>query len=145
MAGRKVEMSGNAAPHDTVESMIAHIERERVHAYVQRDVATLERRLPYDFLFTRTLGRAFNKPQLIEVLTSGELMFESYERHVAQVSVHMNMAVARGHDEVTGQYKGRDISGRYEFSSIYIERDGLWEVVSAHAYRIEPKPAQNPE
>ena len=138
-------MSGNAAPHETVEAMIAHIERERVHAYVQRDIVTLERRLPYDLLFTRTLGRAFNKPQLIEALTSGELVFEFYERHVAQVNVHMNMAVARGHDEIKGRYKGRDISGRYHFSSTYVERDGLWEVVSAHAYRIESDPVQGPE
>jgi hypothetical protein len=130
-------MNDNAVPHNTVEQMIAHLEWEGVQAYVQRDIATLERRLPYDFLFTRTLEKAFNKPQLIEVLTSGELTFESYERHVTNVSVYANTAVATGHDNVKGQYKGRDISGRYHFNSIYVEREGLWEVISAHAYRIE--------
>ena len=136
-------MPGHAAPHETVESMITHLERERVQAYVRRDLAALEQRLPYDFLFTRTLGRAFNKPQLLEVLTSGELVFASYTRYVRQVSVHVNRAVATGHDEVTGRYQGRDISGRYAFSSLYVERDGLWEVVSAHAYRLAPALGQS--
>jgi hypothetical protein len=139
MSTSEEEIQENTASPNTVEQMVTHREQERVQAYVQRDIATLEQRLPYDLLFTRSLGRAFNKPQLIEVLSSGELTFESYERHVTHVSVYMNTAVATGHDDVKGQYKGRDISGRYQFSSIYVERDGLWEVVSAHAYRVEPE------
>lgn len=130
------------APVRTVEEIVTRLEWQRVRAYVERDLETLDRVLPYDFLFTRTLGRAFNKQQLMEALASGELALDSYERNVHKVTVVNNTAVAVGHDRVRGRYKGRDISGTYNFSSIYVGREGEWQVAAAHAYRLDDDPAK---
>jgi hypothetical protein len=125
----------------TAEEIVAGMERERIRAYVERDLATLDRLLPPDFLFTRSLGRAFDKQELLEALGSGELAFEEYERSVRKVTVLNNTAHAIGHDRVRGRYQGRDISGTYHFSSIYVGReDGGWQVAVAHAYRLDEDP-----
>jgi hypothetical protein len=128
----------------TVEEIVTGLERERVRAYVARDLGTLGRVLPYDFLFTRSLGRAFNKLQLMEALASGELAFDTYERNVRKVTVVNNTAVAVGHDRVRGRYRGRDISGTYHFSSIYVGRGGEWQVAAAHAYRLDDADTAKP-
>ena len=122
---------------------MARLERQRVRAYVERDLATLDRVLPPDFLFTRSLGRAFNKRQLMESLATGELALTEYERTVRKVTVIHNTAHAIGYDRVRGSYQGRDISGTYHFSSIYVEHAGGWQVAVAHAYRIDDDPAQS--
>ena len=116
---------------------MARLERERVRAYVERDLATLDRVLPTDFVFTRSLGRAFNKRQLMEALASGELALDTYQRTVRKVTVVNNTAHAIGDDLVRGSYQGRDISGTYHFSSIYVEHEGGWQVAAAHAYRLD--------
>jgi|SRR5919205_1109354 hypothetical protein len=130
-----------ATPRDeagaTDEEIVTHLERQRVRAYVERDLATLDRVLPPDFLFTRSLGRAFNKAELMGAIASGELALEEYERNVRKVTVVNNTAHAIGLDRVRGRYQGRDISGTYHFNSIYVEQEGGWRVVAAHAYRLD--------
>ena len=121
----------------TDEEIVTRLERQRVRAYVERDLATLDRILPADFLFTRSLNRAFNKAELMSAIASGELALEEYERNVRKVTVVNNTAHAIGHDRVRGRYKGRDISGDYHFNSIYVEQEGGWQVVAAHAYRLD--------
>lgn len=111
-----------------------------MRAYVERDPATLDRVLPNDFLFTRTLGRAFDKRRLLGALAYGELSLDSYERNVRRVTVVNNTAVAVGHDRVRGRYRCRDISGTYHFSSIYVGSGGGWRVAAAHAYRLDGAP-----
>ena len=130
------------APGGTVEEIVTRLERERVRAYVERDLATLDRVLPPDFMFTRSLDRAFNKAELMEALASGELALEEYERNVQKVTVVNNTAHAVGYDRIRGQYKGRDISGSFQFSSVYVEHEGEWQVVAAHAYPLGDAPAQ---
>ena len=126
----------------TVEEIVIRLERQRVRAYVERDLATLDRVLPGNFVFTRSLGRAFSKSQLLEALESGELVLDEYERNVQKVTVANNTAVAVGHDRVRGSYQGRDIGGTYHFSSIYVEQEGQWQVAAAHAYLLDEDPAQ---
>ena len=125
----------------TVEEIVISLERQRVRAYVECDLATLDRVLPPNFMFTRSLDRAFNKAQLMEALASGELALEEYERDVRKVTVVHNTAHAVGYDRIRGRYKGRDISGTFHFSSIYVEQEGDWQVVAAHAYPLGDEPA----
>lgn len=137
---REAPRPDDAGP--TAEGIVARPERQRVRAYVERDLATLDRLLPTDFVFTRSLGRAFNKRQPVGALSSGELTLSGYERKVRKLTVVNNTAVAVGHDRARGSYQGRDIGGDYHFGSIYVENAGGWRVAVAHAYRLDNDPAQ---
>lgn len=120
-----------------VAQEIVGLERQRCDAYVTRDVAVLARLLPEHFTFTRPSGIVLDRAQLLRAIESGELTFESFDRQVDDVNAYLNTAVAIGRDTVKGQYQGRDISGHYRFSNMYVQRDDRWEVVATHASQLE--------
>ena len=35
------------------------------------------------------------------------------------------------------KYKGRDTSGQYRFTDVYVKRDGRWQAVTTHLSRVE--------
>ena len=115
---------------------IKELERQRCDAYLRRDVAALDRLLPEHFTFTRPSGIVLGKAQLLQAIASGELSYESFDRQYDEVSVYLNTSSAIGQDTVRGQYQGRDISGQYRFSNMYVERGGRWVVVATHASRL---------
>jgi hypothetical protein len=39
---------------------------------------------------------------------------------------------------MTGQYKGKDISGQYRWTDVFVKRQGRWQVVATHASQIVP-------
>ena len=114
---------------------IIRLERERVEAYTKRDIATLERLLPESFIFTRSVG-SFSKSELLHIIESGELTFESFDRQYDAVKVYLNTGVAVGQDRVAGRYKEEDFSGLFRFSNMYVWHEGRWQVVATHSTRI---------
>ncbi|MGH9944896.1 MAG: nuclear transport factor 2 family protein [Pyrinomonadaceae bacterium] len=123
---------------EAVMQEINHLEQLRVDAYLKRDLESLKRLLPEHFTFTRPSGIVLNKAQLLKVIESGELTFESFERSCEKVKVHLNSASTTGLDTVKGRYKERDITGQYRFSNTYVRRQGQWVVVAAHASQATP-------
>ena len=132
-----VRPAGQGSLDSTIARKVRQIEHQRTEAYINRDIATLKRILPDYFVFTRSLGLVFNKNQLLAALESGELVFEHIDRHIEEVNVHLNSAVALGRDVTKGRYLERDISGSYRFSNMYVEREpGIWVVVATHGSLI---------
>ena len=127
------EMDLKSAPSSNVEQAVQKIHRAWLEAAPRRDIATIARLLPDSFIFTSNLFGVLNKTRFLEVIKSGELTFKSINRYDVTLSSFENMAVARGCDTVIARYKNRDISGHYRFTNVYVEQQGRWEVVSAHA------------
>ena len=123
---------------DVVKQEIIGLERQRCEAYVRRDLKALDELLPEHFTFTRPSGVVLNKAQLLAALSAGDMIFESFDRQYDDVNVYLNTAVAIGRDTVRAHYQGRDISGQYRFSNMYVERGGRWAVVATHASRLAP-------
>ena len=123
------------ATDQAVTDEITRLELARAEAYLRRDVAALGRLLPEHFTFNRSIG-SFGKSELLTLIESGELTFESLERRVESVKVYLATAVAFGKDEVKVRYKGEDIGGRYRFSNTYVWDGGRWVIVVTHSSRI---------
>jgi hypothetical protein len=128
-----------AALGTTAESRITEeiigLERKRVKAYTNRDIAALEQLLPHDFTFTRAVG-SFGKRELIAMLESGDITFESSAREYDAVKIYGNSALANGQDMVKGRYRNQEFSGHFRFSNMYVCNDGRWQVVATHATRM---------
>ncbi len=130
---------------DPVVLEIIHAEQERCDAYINRNVAMLDRMLSEYFTFTSPAGTVLTKPQLLAAIAQSELIFEQIERHYDTVSVHRNTASATGHDTVRGSYQGQDFSGHYHFRSTYVQRGRGWEVAATHTSRRIDAPAETAE
>lgn len=120
---------------EAVTKEITRLELMRAEAYLKRDIATLERLLPEHFTFNRAVG-SFGKEELLLMIESGLLTFESLERQVESVRVYLNTAVAFGKDTVVARYKDEDIGGRYRFTNTYVLDEGQWVVIVTHSSRI---------
>jgi len=118
-----------------VAEEIMGLERERVAAYANRDTVALERLLPDGFIFTRAVG-SFGKRELIAMLESGDITFESSDRQYDAVKIYGNSALATGRDAVKGSYQEKDFSGHFRFSNMYVRNDRRWQVVATHATTI---------
>ena len=129
----RTALGKDSESHVTEE--ILRLERERVKAYAARDAAALERLLPDSFTFTRAVG-SFGKRELIAMLESGDITFESSARQYDAVKIYGNSALATGRDEVKGRYRDKDFSGHFRFSNMYVCDDGHWQVVATHATKI---------
>jgi ketosteroid isomerase-like protein len=54
-----------------------------------------------------------------------------------KVRVFGNAAVVTGRDTLKGaQYKGKDLSGQYRFTDVFVQRDGRWQAVASHSSKI---------
>jgi len=122
---------------DDIAQEIMRLEQQRVDAYAARDLATLERLLPDNFTFVRSVG-SFGKRELLKLIGSGELTFESIDRRFDDVKVYLNSALALGQDSVRARYKEQDFSGHFRFSNMYVCTEGRWQVVATHSSLIEP-------
>jgi hypothetical protein len=114
---------------------ITRLEFARAEAYLRRDIPALERLLPEHFTFNRSIG-SFGKRELLTLIESGQLTFESLERRVESVKVYLATAVAFGMDVVKVRYRGEDIGGRYRFSNTYVWDGVRWVIVVTHSSRI---------
>ena len=124
-----------AAPDEAVTSEITRLELARAKAYLKRDIPALERLLSDNFTFNRAVG-SFRKEELLGLIESGQLTFESLDRQVKSVKSYFGTAVASGIDDVNAQYEGQDIGGRYRFSNIYVWDGERWKVIVTHSSRI---------
>ena len=146
MSAQEQEPTAGKDADSVIAQEVVRQDHQRVEAYLKRDIDTLNRILPDKYIFTRSFG-FFNKIELIKAIESGELIFESFDRQYQDVNVYLNTAVAVGRDTVRGRYKGRDISGQFRFSNMYVLHDGQWQVVATHSTRLsrQDHPAEAPE
>jgi ketosteroid isomerase-like protein len=126
-----------AAPAPTpdpreVEAEIIQLERDWVAAILKKDVDTLNRLLSDDFVGTAPSGGNFSKTQAIEDLKSGAYSIQSMEMDEVSANIYGNTAVAFTSQEEKSTYAGKNNSGHYHFTNVWIKRDGNWQVVASH-------------
>ena len=132
--------ASTAVPTENVEQALMQVEREWVDALLKRDTAALERILADDWAGISWDGKNNNKAQAIADLQSA-LRIESINLEPMKVRVLGDTAVVTGGDTEKTQYEGKDISGRYLWTDVFVNRDGRWQAVASQSTRVEqPKP-----
>lgn len=124
------------ASTENVEQTIRRLENERSQAIVRGDIATLERIYADDFSNVGSSGAVRNKAQLMADNKSGALKVESQTLDNVNVRAYGDAAIATGLATLKGLDKGKDISGQFRFTRVYVKRNGQWQVVAAHNSRI---------
>jgi len=127
-----------AAPKG-VEQQLIKMEHDWADAVVKRDMAVLERNLADDYLSIDFEGGLWTKASALAALKSGEDVVTSAIADDIKVRVYGNAAVVTSRWTVKEQLKGRDISGQYRVTDIFVKRAGRWGCVASHASKIAPK------
>jgi len=110
-------------------------------AAIKRDWVFLDRFLADDYTGTDFDGNVGTKPQFLDSLKSGESVMASSITDDMKVRIYGNAAVVTGRaTTVNEQHKGKDFSGRYRWTDMWVKDNlGRWRCVAEHVSRIAQK------
>ncbi len=123
-----------------MEQMLIEIENELAQVVIRRDVALLERLLDDGYVFTNPVGEVKNKTETLAKFLAlvDEAHFDYIINSDVEARIYGEAAIVTGAQAQKGRYGGREISGRYRFTSVYVRRDGCWRCVAQHASSADP-------
>lgn len=124
-----------SAPND---SEVLQFERDACKAFLDADVARLERVLTPDFTLTLSNGQVSTRANEIDELRSGKVHYDVFENYDMKARVYGNeVAVVLGKTRVKGVSDGKPFDRVVQFTDTLIKRDGLWQLAAGHVSRLE--------
>ena len=118
------------------EQEIRKIEQEWLDAIVKRDASYVEKIEADDYTVTGPLGRTLNKQEDVKDTTSGETTFEKMAIDDLKVRLYGDTAIANGIATVKAKTKGKNESGRYAWTDVFVKTNGEWKAVSGQVTAI---------
>jgi len=118
------------------EQIIKQLEQEWADALLKRDQAAIDRITSADWVLTDPKGRLIAKAQADADLKSGTVKFESIKLDELKVRVYGDTAVVHGLETRKSSYKGKDTSGQYRFTDVFVNRNGRWQAIATHVSRV---------
>ena len=100
------------------------------------DARALERVLADDLTATTADGRLKSRKEYVADFTSGARRIDALTFDNFVVRVHGNAAALTHGGTLRGTQDGRDASGRYRWTHIFVRRGARWRVVATQATRL---------
>lgn len=122
-----------------VEKAVTQLERDWMDAVQKKDAAALDRIVADDATLIDSDGRSMTKAAHIAEVKGGDLKIESFTLDPVKVRVFGDIAIATSGDTEKSQFKGKDSSGHYIWTDIYIRRNGHWQAIATQNARL-PQP-----
>jgi len=120
---------------ENVEKKIMQLERDWGDALTKHDIAALDRILADDHTVITKDGSVLTKAQ--ELAKHGESADELFDFEPMKVRVFGDTAVVSGGHREKSQYHGRDTSGHYRWTDLFVKRNGRWQAVASQLTRVE--------
>ena len=128
---------GGARPTDVslngetnVERDIKRLEEARNQAVLDGDVATLDRMTSDDYTFITLKGELRTKSDILKGFASGSFHYDSRQVSDLKVRVYRDTAIVTGRSVQKGIENGKDYSGDYRFTRVYVKENGHWSTVA---------------
>jgi ketosteroid isomerase-like protein len=121
---------------NSVEQTLIEMEQEWSQADIRKDAAALNRILAEDWIGIDFEGTVLTKAQALRGISSGSAALESTVLRDMKVRVYGNTAIVTGTDTEKGEYHGRDSSGKYLWTDVFVRRNGRWQAVSSQSTKL---------
>jgi ketosteroid isomerase-like protein len=135
---------GQAKKSDTasVEQALMQIEREWSQvgtnkANIDKDSQLLDKFLADDWIGLDFQGNSNSKAQAIANLKSGAATTQSIELGPMKVRVFGDTAIVTGSDTEKSMYKGKDSSGKYVWTDVFVNHNGEWQAVASESTKVQ--------
>jgi len=125
---------------DPAEQAILDLEKDWMAAMLAGDTSRIENITAEDWVFTDPSGRVQTRAESVAEFKNGTLKIESTTPLGLKVNVYGDTAVVNGRTKDKGTYNGADISGEYQFTDVFVKRDGKWRAVATQVTRVMPPP-----
>jgi Domain of unknown function (DUF4440) len=121
---------------DSVEQTLIQMEQDWSQADIKKDSATLDRILAEDWIGIDFEGTVLNKAQALKGIASDSGSLQTTVLRDVKVRVYGSTAVVTGTDTEKGQFHGRDSSGKYLWTDVFVHRNGRWQAVSSQSTKL---------
>jgi Lipocalin-like domain/Domain of unknown function (DUF4440) len=122
---------------DGATEQVLGVQDALIAAYIHHDIASLDRILADEYTFTEDVGIVLNKKQIMESFKAGgDRQITSYKRQDDKVRVYGDFAVLTYRYQSIEKFNGRDDSGDFRLTRIFLKRDGRWQIVCGHESRV---------
>jgi ketosteroid isomerase-like protein len=122
-----------------VERELIKLENDWSTAWQKHDTAFLQKLFADEYIGTDSDGATYTKAQDIANAKSEDTQIESFVLSDVKVHVYGDTAVVTAHSTNKATFKGKDISGTYRYTDVFVKRDGRWQVVATQETRVAKK------
>jgi len=120
-----------AGTDGAVQEELLRAEHEWVDAAVAGDTLRLAHILADEFAGTNPDGSPSTKRGDIESIASGAVDLESIDLSDLRARAYGSTGIVTGLADLRGTAQGRDISGNFRFTDVFVKRDGRWQAVAS--------------
>src|SRR5262249_40293771 len=113
-------------------------EEERNRAILQGDAAALQRTTADDYTFITLRGELRTRSEIVKGFQSGSFKYESRQILDLKVRVYGDTSVVTGRSTQKGKENGKDYSGDYRFTRVYVKQNGRWLTVALQTTLVQP-------
>ena len=118
------------------EQMIIELDKKRMHATAQKDVATLKNLLCKGLVYTHSSARQDTKQSLIKAMESGSTVYTSMEPSEVKAQDLGNAVVLTGVAAISVNSNGKPNSFRVRFTDVYENQNGTWRMVTWQSTKL---------
>jgi uncharacterized protein (TIGR02246 family) len=118
---------------------IQKLEQERFRAYVNSDVAALDKIFADDLVYFHSNGLSDPKSAVLQSFASGELKISRFDGEEVQVRQIGDVMVATGLVHVDLVNKGNAAKFDIRYTVIYVNQGGQWRLIHAQNARVPAK------
>jgi len=127
----------SSQPQTTVDGEIKSLEEARNQAVLHGDVAALDKMTSDDYTFITLRGELRTKSDILKGFASGSFHYDSRQVSDLKVRVYGDTAIVTGRSVQKGMENGKDYSGDYRFTRVYVKENGHWLTVALQTTLIQ--------
>jgi ketosteroid isomerase-like protein len=121
------------------EKALIKVENDWNTAFMKHDAKVFESLYATEYISTDPTGKTYNKAEGIKGDTSPNTVVTSAVLSDVKVHIYGQTGVVTGVNTIKATSDGKDISGEYRFTDVFVKRDGRWQCVATQGTRIEKK------
>jgi len=115
---------------------IIELDRKRMQAMAQKDVAALNAILSDDLIYTHSSARLDTKQSLIGAMQSGATVYTAVEPSDVKAQDLGDAVVLTGVAAISVMSNGKPNSFRVRFTDVYANKGGQWQMVTWQSTRL---------
>ena len=116
--------------------MIIDLDKKRMTAMAQKDIATLNALLSNDLVYTHSNARIDTKQSLIGNMESGSTVYTAVEPSDVKAQDLGDAVVLTGACRISVMSQGRPNSFSVRFTDVYSNEGGQWQMVTWQSTRL---------
>ncbi len=116
--------------------MVIDLDKRRMTAMAQKDVATLKTLLSDDLIYTHSSARLDTKQSLIGNMESGSTVYTAVEPSDVKAQDLGDAVVLTGACRISVMAQGRPNSFSVRFTDVYANKGGQWQMVTWQSTRL---------